>query len=97
MNKKFSTLMACAMLAGSMSAYSQTSHGVTGKWGNPSETRYRTQNTAVTALGASVERNTAVFARKKLALYLLKQKAARTTQYRTRSMAVREETTWKVQ
>ena len=60
MNKKFSTLMACAMLAGSMSAYSQTSHGVTGKWGNPSETRYRTQNTAVTALGASVERNTAV-------------------------------------
>ena len=60
MNKKFSTLMACAMLAGSMSAYSQTSHGVTGKWGNPSETRYRTQNTAVTAPGASVERNTAV-------------------------------------
>ena len=54
MNKKFSTL-------GSMSAYSQiTSHDATGKWGNPGETRYRTQNTAVTAPGATVERNTAV-------------------------------------
>ena len=53
--------MACAMLVGSMSAYSQiTSHDATGKWGNPGETRYRTQNTAVTAPGATVERNTDV-------------------------------------